>query len=316
MERFGPSKPIATGANDTRRAVPINNNDQIASTLEETGDYRVLRRLRTPTRYHERDGTETKLAIFIDLETTGLDPKNHEIIEIAMVPFTYSADGRIFDVHEAFNRLQEPTEAISPEITRITGITNEMVAGHKIDINKVTEVVEPAALIIAHNAFFDRRFAERAFDVFSAKAWACSMTQVPWREEQLEGMKLEYLAMKSGFFYDGHRATADCYAAIELLTRPLPQSGTLGLTALLENARQPMCRVWAEGSPFDFKDILKARGYRWNDGNDGQPKSWYRDVSEDLLDEELSYLRQDIFQREVNVQVVKITAYDRFSDRV
>ena len=292
------------------------DHDEIASTLEETGDYRVLRRLQTPARYHEPDGTETKLAIFLDLETTGLDPAKDEIIEIALVPFTYSADGRIFDVHEAFNRLQEPVEAISPEITRITGITDDLVAGHKIDINKVTEVVEPAALIIAHNAAFDRRFAEKAFDVFSTKAWACSMTQVPWREEQLEGMKLEYLAMKFGFFYDGHRATLDCYAGIELLTRPLPQSSSLALTALLENARQPTCRVWAEGSAFDFKDILKARGYRWNDGNDGQPKSWYRDVPEGALDGELSYLRKEIYQQAAEVPVVKITAFDRFSGRV
>ena len=191
-----------------------------------------------------------------------------------------------------------------------------MVAGHKINADKVAEVVGPAALIIAHNAAFDRRFAERSFDEFSTKAWACSMTQVPWKDEQLDGLKLEFLAMKNGFFYDAHRATTDCLAAIELLARPLPQSGTLALAALLETARQATCRVWAEGSPYDFKDILKARGYRWNDGNDGQPRSWYRDVSEDTLDEELSYLRKEIYQREADVPVVRITAYDRFSDRV
>jgi len=276
----------------------------------------VLRRLQTPTRYNEPDGGDTKLAIFLDLETTGLDPAKDEIIEIAMVPFNYSGDGRIFDVHEAYNELREPSSPISAEITQITGITNEMVAGHQINADKVAEVVEPAALIIAHHAAFDRRFAERAFDVFSTKAWACSMTQVPWKDEQLDGLKLEYLAMKSGFFYDAHRATTDCHAAIELLARPLPQSGTLALAALLDAARQPTCRVWAEGSPYDFKDILKARGYRWNDGNDGQPKSWYRDVSEDALDEELLYLHKEIYQREADVPVVKITAFDRFSERV
>ena len=233
-----------------------------------------------------------------------------------MVPFTYSGDGRIFDVCEALNELQEPRTPVSAEITRITGITNEMVAGHQIDADKVAEVAGPAALIVAHNASFDRRFAERSFDIFSTKAWACSMTQVPWKDEQLDGLKLEFLAMKSGFFYDAHRATTDCFAAIELLARPLPQSGTLALSTLLDEARQPTCRVWAEGSPYDFKDILKARGYRWNDGNDSQPKSWYRDVSEVKLDEELSYLREEIYQREADVPVVKITAYDRFSGRV
>ena len=293
------------------------NHEDLIETLEDTGDYRVLRRLRPRAHFHEPDGTHTKLAIFLDLETTGLDPETNEIIEIAMVPFEYSSDGRIFKVHDAFNELQEPGSGLIPdEISRITGITNDMVRGQRINADKVAEIVTPAALVIAHNASFDRKFAEKAFDVFSTKAWACSMSQVPWAEEHFDGAKLEYLAMKSGFFYDAHRATVDCHAAIELLARPLPRSGKLTLQALLEEARKPMCRVWAEGSPFDFKDLLKARGYRWSDGNDGGRRSWYRDVLEDGLDEELSYLRKDIFQRDADIPVVKITAFDRFSNRV
>ena len=191
-----------------------------------------------------------------------------------------------------------------------------MVRGKTIDPAKVAEIASPAALIIAHNASFDRKFAENAFDVFSTKAWACSMTQISWKAEHFDGTKLEYLAMKSGFFYDGHRAAIDCHAAIELLSRPLPASGKLALQTLLEEARQPTCRVWADGSPFDLKDTLKARGYRWNDGTDGNPRSWYRDVGEGDLDEELSYLRKEIFQRDVDIPIVKISVFDRFSDRV
>jgi DNA polymerase III subunit epsilon len=292
-------------------------HEDLIATLEYTGDYRVLRRLLSPAYFYEPDGTHTKLAIFLDLETTGLNPETNEIIEIAMVPFEYSSDGRIFKVHDAFNELQEPRSGSIPEeITRITGITDDMVRGHKIDADKVMEIVTPAALIIAHNASFDRKFAEKMFDVFSTKAWACSMTQVPWAEEHFDGAKLEYLAMKSGFFYDAHRAAVDCHAAIELLSKPLPRSGKLTLQSLLEEARKPMFRVWAEGSPFDFKDILKARGYRWSDGSDGKLRSWYRDVLEDGLADELSYLRKDIFQRDADIPAVKVTAFDRFSNRV
>ena len=293
------------------------DREEQARELEWTGDYRVLRRLKPRPYFNPPDGTDTKLAIFLDLETTGLNPDQDEVIELAMVPFRFSSDGRIFEVHEPFNELQEPSSGPIPEnITRITGITDDMVRGRKINTDRVTEVAAPAALIIAHNANFDRKFAEKTFDVFSTKAWACSMTQVPWKEDLFEGMKLEYLAMKSGFFYDGHRAVIDCHAAIELLARPLPQMGNLALQVLLEEARKATCRVWAEGSPFDFKDILKARGYRWNDGNNGKPRSWYRDVPEGSIEEELSYLRKDIYQREVDVPVVKITAFDRFSERV
>ena len=293
------------------------DHEDLARTLDETGDYRVLRRLKHHQHVNAPDGTETKLAIFLDLETTGLDPERDEIIELAMVPFRYSNDGRIFEVHEAFDELREPNSGTIPEeITRITGITDEMVRGKTINSERVAEIAAPAALIIAHNANFDRKFAEKAFDVFSTKAWACSMTQIPWKQELFEGMKLEYLSMKSGFFYDAHRAETDCHAGVELLSKPLPQSGTLALQALLEEARTPTCRVWAENAPFDFKDMLKARGYRWNDGNDGRPKSWYGDIQETELEDELRYLRSEIYQREVDVSVVRISAFDRFSVRV
>jgi DNA polymerase-3 subunit epsilon len=292
------------------------SDEEIINKLEGSGDYRVLRRLKTPTQYNQPDGTGTKIAILLDLETTGLNADKDEIIEIALVPFTYSNNGRIFEVHEGYNELQEPKEEIPQIITQITGITDELVRGHMINFEKVQKIVEPAALIIAHNADFDRKFAEKMFAFFKNKAWACSMTNVSWQEEQFESQKLEYLAMRNGFFYDGHRATADCYATIELLARTLPQSGALALSALLDSARLMTYRVWAEGSPFDFKDILKARGYRWNDGNNGQPRSWYRDVNKDELEEELLYLHKEIYQREVEVQVVKITAFDRFSERI
>ena len=71
------------------------SHEDLISTLEATGDYRVLCRLRSRTRFHEPDGSETKLAIFLDLETTGLNPEKNEFIELAMVPFEYSSDGRI-----------------------------------------------------------------------------------------------------------------------------------------------------------------------------------------------------------------------------
>ena len=295
----------------------LENLEKIASKLDTSRDYCVLRRLQSRIHFNQPDSTDTKLAIYLDLETTGLNPENDEIIELAMVPFRFSSDGRIFEVEEAFDQLQEPKSAsITEEITQMTGITDEMVRGRTIDVNKVTEFASSASVIIAHNAGFDRKFAEKGFDVFTTKAWACSMNEVPWRNEGFEGTKLEYLAMKNGFFYNGHRAEVDCYAGIKLLSQRLPRSGTLILEVLLEKARQATCRVWAEGSPFDFKDALKARGYRWNDGNNGKPKSWYRDVLEGELEDELLYLHSNIYQQEVEILVVRITAFDRYSERV
>jgi DNA polymerase-3 subunit epsilon len=40
------------------------------------------------------------------VETTGLDLQKDEIIELAMISFTYSLDGRVFEIGETFQRFQ------------------------------------------------------------------------------------------------------------------------------------------------------------------------------------------------------------------
>jgi DNA polymerase-3 subunit epsilon len=290
-------------------------NEAMAATLEATGDYRILRRMQPRRHLLDKDGSKTRLGILIDLETTGLDATRDEIIEMALVPFEYGLDGRIFEVREAFSALHQPSKPIPPEITKITSITDEMVAGKTIDPAEVAAFVAPAALIIAHNAGFDRKFAERFCETFTTKPWGCSQSQVNWKSEGYEGTRLGYLLAGCGLFHNGHRATDDCLATIEILARPLPVSGVPALAKLLEAARQPTCRVWAEGAPFDLKDVLKAHGYRWSDGSDGRPRSWYIDVGEDRLQAELDYLRTDIYQRDAEPPVVRIGAHDRFSVR-
>ncbi len=59
--------------------------------------------------------------IVIDTETTGLSHYSNEIIEIAAIRIE---NGKIVD---QFQTLIKPHNVISPSITRITGITNEMV---------------------------------------------------------------------------------------------------------------------------------------------------------------------------------------------
>lgn len=289
---------------------------QMADALTASGKYRVLRRLAERPTILVPDGTDARLALFVDVETTGLDPARDEIIELAMVPFVYGPDGTVYEVREPYQSFNEPRQPISPEITALTGITNEMVAGHMIDPVAVAEFVEPAVLVIAHNAGFDRLFLERLSPVFGAtKAWGCSMSQVDWAAEGHEGTKLGYLAMGAGFFYDRHRASTDCLAGIEVLATTLPRAGVPAMAKLLETARRPTFRIWAENSPFDLKDALKARGYRWN--GDGTPRAWFIDAGDEAArDREVAFLKADIYQRDVDLLIRSINAFDRFSERV
>lgn len=291
------------------------NLAELADLLSASDDYRVQRRLIPRSTVTPPDGTPTKTALVIDVETTGLDLQKDEIIELAMIAFTYSLDGRVFEIGETFHRFQEPSAPISPEITRITGITDAMVAGHTIDVAEVAAFAGPAALVIAHNAGFDRLFVERLSDVFTTKPWACSMSQIDWTAEGFEGTKLHYLAAGAGFFYDRHRAEHDCRAVIELLASDLPVSNRTALASLLERARQPSWRIWAENSPFDLKDALKARGYRWNGDGNPNPRAWYVDVDDARREAEINFLRKEIYLRDVELLVHRMDAYNRFSGR-
>lgn len=85
-----------------------------------------------------------------------------------------------------------------------------------------------------------------------------------------------------------------------------------GLKQLTDAVGRERHRIWAERSPFEFKDILKAHGYRWNDGTDGRPKSWWMEVADDKSEAELAFLRSEIYQRHVEIRVQRLTAFDRF----
>lgn len=80
----------------------------MAQTLEQSGEYRVLRRL--PFREHFSRPTElTKVGILFDVETTGLDTASDEVVELGMVKFSYHPDGTVAAVLDTFCSFNEPS---------------------------------------------------------------------------------------------------------------------------------------------------------------------------------------------------------------
>lgn len=130
--------------------------EEMVAALEAQGHFRVLRRLQ-PAEPMREAPVGTRRALFADVETTGLDPDRDEIIELAMVPFYYTADDEVVGIGEAFSAVRQPASAIPTEVTKLTGIDDEMVAGRTIDPADVAAFAG-SNLVIAHNAPFDRRF--------------------------------------------------------------------------------------------------------------------------------------------------------------
>jgi DNA polymerase-3 subunit epsilon len=191
-----------------------------------------------------------------------------------------------------------------------------MVAGAAIDEMEVAAFLEDAALVVSHHADFDRPFCERLWPTFASLEWACSLRDIDWHLEGFEGQRLSQIAAGFGFFFDAHRATDDCLAGVEILSRRLPRSGQPVFAALLDSARRASWRVWAEGAPYQLRGKLKRRRYRWNSGEDGGIRAWFVDVPEDALEDELRFLRREIYGRDdVEIMRRRMTALERYSER-
>jgi DNA polymerase-3 subunit epsilon len=290
--------------------------ERLAQRLESSGAYKVLRRLSPVPISSEPLKPNERVGVVLDVETLGLDPMKDEVIELGMVKFAYSDKDEVTRVIGEFKALQQPSVPIPPEITNLTRITDDMVAGRSIDGTLVETFVADANIVIAHNANFDRRFAERLWPSFERKPWACTATQIGWAKYSIGGAKLSYILAALGLFHEAHRAADDCHALVAVLSRRFNGASDTVLSQLLSEARKSSHRVWAENSPFELKDTLKRRAYRWSDGSDGSPRAWYIDVAEDSLGRELRFLRTEIYQRDVEIRTRPVTAWERFSARL
>jgi DNA polymerase-3 subunit epsilon len=104
----------------------------------------------------------------------------------------------------------------------------------------------------------------------------------------------------------------DCHALLQVLASPLAD-GQTGLARLLAGAGQTRYKLRATGAPFEAKDKLKARGYRW----DGEGRVWWCSLGTDaLLDAECAWLRAEVYgQRSARVQLEALDSRVQYSSR-
>jgi DNA polymerase-3 subunit epsilon len=195
----------------------------------------------------------------LDTETTGLNPQTDSITEVGLVLFDTEVRVPVrvsgFLVKGGF---------ISEEITRVTGLTNELTAEYgytqQLACKAIAHMALGADYFCAHNAPFDRGFVSEMFRKEKMesplKPWIDTRTDLPPEAyKKGKSASLKYLCCDHAIYYHAHRAVNDVLAMLELLSR-------YDLDTICERAATPNVEVRAVVS-FDDKQLAKERSYYW-----------------------------------------------------
>lgn len=158
--------------------------------------------------------------VVTDVETTGHDPKQYGMIEVACVVVK---GGEI--THE-YSSLINPKHFVPSYVSSMTGISNKMVAVAPdlepviLDVHKILS--EKKTVFVAHNVKFDWGFVSEAFKKFDLSIPAIpqictnrlSKALLPPEQKKSVGALAEYFDIR---MVEKHRALADARATAKIL---------------------------------------------------------------------------------------------------
>lgn len=179
----------------------------------------------------------------VDVETSGLDPARHRVIEVAVTQL-----GPRGQVQRTWSTLLRPRGGTGP--VHVHGLTRE----HLADAPRFTEVAEElrtllrGRILVAHNAAFDWAFlaheAARARTTLPVSERLCTVTLARALDIPSRNLRLGTLADHWNIPVDqAHRAADDVRVLVEVLRRCLDEAGRQRLPLPLELC-EPVGRWW------------------------------------------------------------------------
>lgn len=172
--------------------------------------------------------------VVFDLETTGLDNSLCEITEIGAVRMK---NGEIVDTFSSF---VDPGKPIPAEIVKLTGITDDMVAGAPTAeeaLRAFKEFIGDEACLCAHNADFDMGFITKKGHPFGIKFENDVIDSLPIGRAWLPNLrshKLNILADHYNVPLKHHRAVNDCEATAKILYKMFCEMREKGIESAMQ----------------------------------------------------------------------------------
>jgi DNA polymerase-3 subunit epsilon len=172
--------------------------------------------------------------VLLDLETTGATPSYDRITEIALIRFEYGVET------ERWQTLVNPGVSIPSFISRLTGITNDMVQGAPTfeDIASILYNYLDGAVLAAHNVRFDYGFLKSEYRRLGAvlcQKVMCTVKLSRTLYPHHDGHSLDAIMARHGLACSArHRAMGDVelvVAYVELAKRQLGDAAVLDAVA-------------------------------------------------------------------------------------
>ncbi len=215
--------------------------------------------------------------LIVDTETTGLDPKDSQIIEVACVHY----DVRSASIVSSFATLIQAEANAAEAVNRISVGALKVAPCRTYAWTMLADMASYAgpegSVWMAHRADFDRGFIEAAAPELAARMpWVCSKFDVAWPLGK-PGASCVEMALAHGVpVVSAHRALTDCMLIAETLRSVSRMGHDVGW--LVSQAMRPRVTVRALVS-FDEREKAKVAGFSW----DGTSKQWTKRVAVDDL---------------------------------
>ncbi len=165
------------------------------------------------------DGPLTGDFVAFDIETTGLRSREDKLTEIGAVLFRNGEEA------DRFQTFVDPERRIPPEITNLTGITDEMVAGAPTEERAVRDFLDFAGglPLVAHNANFDIGFIDEVclrHGIPFGPTYIDTLTMAQGLMPEMKNHKLDMVAGNLGLpDFNHHRASDDAFTCGLILAK-------------------------------------------------------------------------------------------------
>ena len=214
-----------------------------------------------------------------DCESTGLNTKEDRITEIGAVLWDVKNKKPV----EIYNCLVKVDKPLTPQITELTGLTNDILNKHGkafVDaVKPMFELATHATHIVAHNGGnFDKPFlieeCVRNGVTPIDRPWIDSSVDIPY-PASITTRKLVHLASEHQFLNPfAHRAVFDVLTMLTIISKYDAQE-------IIRYAESPNITLRAVVT-YDERTKASSKGYRW----DAERKFWIKTVKSFQLEKE------------------------------